>query len=548
MPASGTTPATSTPSSDVVTAGGPAATTPDPYGSRRGDRYASTGDANPYGTRATRGVAGGTSSTTTSSIAGTSSTTPSPSSGSTSEDPATAADPFSRAPSTPATIGPAPFPGAGGAVSLTAAEEKVPTTAGGSTASGNPLRGAGATPMSSTTTPGGTSAVAVDTLPAGGAASARGTSTAASAATAQPTPNPYGYGPTTATSATNLQGATNTQGTSAATRANPYTANPYSANPYGSASPGPAGSSATGTAASTNNPYAGSSAAGSSQWPGTTTAAQTSSSLASGAQRSDGWNTNQGGAQPGSLGAAGTQAATASAPYSGAAGGPTSSGMAGSTTQPGGSSLTSSATRSGGLSQAATIASPQGGQQSPYSQSPYTQPGYSQAVTQSAGSGQRTYVVGPNDNYWSIAETVYGNGAFAQALAEHHRNRYPNGPRVGDVLDTPSDDALRERYGNLMPPAGQQTMTATASTTALGSSNTMGSPPQGGRLYTVREGDTLFDIARAQLGKAGRWNEIYQLNRAALGEHLELMQPGMQLVLPADGPTTTAPTQQRGRY
>lgn len=54
--------------------------------------------------------------------------------------------------------------------------------------------------------------------------------------------------------------------------------------------------------------------------------------------------------------------------------------------------------------------------------------------------------------------------------------------------------------------------------------------------YTVQQGETLFDIARERLGKASRWVEIYELNRAVLGERMEFFRPGLTLRLPAAAP------------
>ena len=54
----------------------------------------------------------------------------------------------------------------------------------------------------------------------------------------------------------------------------------------------------------------------------------------------------------------------------------------------------------------------------------------------------------------------------------------------------------------------------------------------GNSVYTVREGETLFDIARDQLGKASRWEEIYDLNQDELGETFNRLKPGMKLILP----------------
>lgn len=58
----------------------------------------------------------------------------------------------------------------------------------------------------------------------------------------------------------------------------------------------------------------------------------------------------------------------------------------------------------------------------------------------------------------------------------------------------------------------------------------------GSRTYLVVEGDTLFDIARNELGKASRWIDVYELNRDQLGDDLNVLAPGSRLVLPDDMP------------
>ncbi|WP_249999375.1 LysM peptidoglycan-binding domain-containing protein [Actinoplanes sp. M2I2] len=52
------------------------------------------------------------------------------------------------------------------------------------------------------------------------------------------------------------------------------------------------------------------------------------------------------------------------------------------------------------------------------------------------------------------------------------------------------------------------------------------------RLYTVQRGDTLSGIAQAELGDAGRWPEIFALNRAVL-TNPDRVIPGQVLILPA---------------
>ncbi len=50
--------------------------------------------------------------------------------------------------------------------------------------------------------------------------------------------------------------------------------------------------------------------------------------------------------------------------------------------------------------------------------------------------------------------------------------------------------------------------------------------------YTIKGGDTLSDIAQEQLGDAGRWKEIYELNKDAIGDDPDMIHPEKKLKLP----------------
>jgi len=95
------------------------------------------------------------------------------------------------------------------------------------------------------------------------------------------------------------------------------------------------------------------------------------------------------------------------------------------------------------------------------------------------------------------------------AMAEHNRAKgfEENQLPPGNVVETPQSKAT------------------TVSTRQDSSS---------GRVYTVTEGDTLFNIARYELGKASRWGELYDLNRDILGKDFNYLKPGTQLILPQD--------------
>lgn len=140
-----------------------------------------------------------------------------------------------------------------------------------------------------------------------------------------------------------------------------------------------------------------------------------------------------------------------------------------------------------------------------------------------------TYTVQPNDNYWTISRSVYGTGAYFKALYEHNRDRYPypDQLRAGDVIETPPAAALEQTYPDLCPQPRHSRRGGRLASVR---------PRPGSRTYIVREGDTLFDIARAELGRASRWAELYELNRDVLGDDFDYLTPGMELLLPADQP------------
>jgi hypothetical protein len=148
-----------------------------------------------------------------------------------------------------------------------------------------------------------------------------------------------------------------------------------------------------------------------------------------------------------------------------------------------------------------------------------------------------TYVVKPNDNFWTISQAVYGTGDFFKALIRHNDSRHPRPERlaVGDEVLAPSESELRSKYPDLCPKSRKR-----------GYSNIAASATgRGGRTYEVQEGDTLFDIARYELGQASRWIDIYQLNQHQLTDDFNFIKPGMKLNLPGREP---APTVQQERF
>ncbi len=142
--------------------------------------------------------------------------------------------------------------------------------------------------------------------------------------------------------------------------------------------------------------------------------------------------------------------------------------------------------------------------------------------------GDGTYEIQPNDSFWTISEKCYGTSNYFKALAEHNRRRvaHQDDLKVGDVIEVPSISDLESRYPDLCPKPGRKPGSPDAAQYVSTSRSS------GGRIYVTQHGDTLYDIARRELGKASRWTEIYELNRSQIGNDYNFVPPGLKLVLP----------------
>lgn len=53
------------------------------------------------------------------------------------------------------------------------------------------------------------------------------------------------------------------------------------------------------------------------------------------------------------------------------------------------------------------------------------------------------------------------------------------------------------------------------------------------KVYVVKSGDSLWKIAKLQLGNGAKWKQIYDANRSVIGPNPNLIQSGQQLVMPS---------------
>lgn len=132
------------------------------------------------------------------------------------------------------------------------------------------------------------------------------------------------------------------------------------------------------------------------------------------------------------------------------------------------------------------------------------------------------------ETLWAMAQRVYGDGIFFAAL--YRENEAKIGPidsfRPGLDLVTPPASALLARYPELFPGRAAENQATFTSDSAV---------PASLRIYRTLAGDTLFDIARRQLGQASRYAEIHSLNADRLSEqtgHLDPLPAGLELRIP----------------
>lgn len=150
-----------------------------------------------------------------------------------------------------------------------------------------------------------------------------------------------------------------------------------------------------------------------------------------------------------------------------------------------------------------------------------------------------------NDSFWLISQRAYGTGGYFRALFEHNKTRYPHPDQLppGDEVDVPAIEQLHRLYPELCPrderfePAPKFDASPKFEPTRQAGPivDVPGDRPQDPRrFHIVRDGETVFDVAKLKLGQMSRYVEIVELNRAQLGGKLEDLPPGLKLVLPLD--------------
>lgn len=82
------------------------------------------------------------------------------------------------------------------------------------------------------------------------------------------------------------------------------------------------------------------------------------------------------------------------------------------------------------------------------------------------------------------------------------------------------------------PPTTTPPVTTPQSGTLPGTAPASTAPAAPAQTYTVKAGDSLSKIAKAVYGDAKKWKQIYEANKAVIGNNPDLIKPGQVLTIP----------------
>lgn len=172
------------------------------------------------------------------------------------------------------------------------------------------------------------------------------------------------------------------------------------------------------------------------------------------------------------------------------------------------------------------------------------QAGGDAAVKRMAEAGPRSVTVQAGDTLSEIAAREMGDASMWHALWEANKAKVPNPNLIhpGQVLTVPEggSPAPQKAPEQAPPQKPQQVAPPPVAVPGKKPAEQPAAPTEDSHLYTVRSGDTLSQIAKAQLGDPGRWREIWELNRDKIPDP-NVIFAGAVLRLPGGAPKQTEP-------
>ncbi|HVP10152.1 MAG TPA: LysM peptidoglycan-binding domain-containing protein [Phycisphaerae bacterium] len=135
----------------------------------------------------------------------------------------------------------------------------------------------------------------------------------------------------------------------------------------------------------------------------------------------------------------------------------------------------------------------------------------------------------------TLAQHYYGDSSGVSEILAANPQVNPRRLKVGDTIVIPAPKgkaSAAAKSESKQPETGEKAKNARPAEVAKTGSAVKLTAASSSKTYQVREGDTLFSIAKAVCGNGARWSEIYELNKTTLKNDPQHLKPGMVLKLP----------------
>lgn len=130
------------------------------------------------------------------------------------------------------------------------------------------------------------------------------------------------------------------------------------------------------------------------------------------------------------------------------------------------------------------------------------------------------------DTRKSVRLLITGTNVSMPVLIEQFDIRPERAGHVGDIYYNMLCVEYREPIVRKLEKKGKAVKAVKAISTSRSTSKSSGST------YTVKKGDSLWTIAKRELGNGTDLEKIYQANKKVIGKNKHLILPGQKLVLP----------------
>jgi nucleoid-associated protein YgaU len=136
------------------------------------------------------------------------------------------------------------------------------------------------------------------------------------------------------------------------------------------------------------------------------------------------------------------------------------------------------------------------------------------------------------DSFRSVAAKYYGDAAKFTLLRRSNEGR--DNVQAGEKIFVPVFDLDGPHPADALSASSTPPKSAVSKdlTTAAPSAAKAPELPGGPRVHVVKDGESLWKIAKVELGDGGRWNEIFDANRDVMSKP-EAVHVGMRLRIPA---------------